>query len=320
MAEDYLNDIVSVEVKDSRIRTEFVSFDGLSFEVDKCGQGDKLAICLHGFPEHSFSWRYQLPMLADLGYEAWAPNLRGYGKSSRPPSVNDYTMTKLMDDVAGLIDASGHKEVVLIAHDWGAVIAWQFAIKKIRPLNKLIICNVPHPGPMKKAFKKGWAQLKKSWYIFFFQIPHLPEYLLGKNDAEGVGDAILNSAVLKKQFPPEILAVYRRNASQPGALTAMLNYYRALFRDVRQSSKEDIPMIQTPTLMIWGEEDVALTKESTYGTDEFVENFTIRYLPNISHWVQQEAPSEVNAMMAAFIRDEKIPEMTWKMILTDPID
>jgi len=173
---------------------------------------------------------------------------------------------------------------------------------------------------MKKAFKKGWAQLKKSWYIFFFQIPHLPEYLLGKNDAEGVGDAILNSAVLKKQFPPEILAVYRRNASQPGALTAMLNYYRALFRDVRQSSKEDIPMIQTPTLMIWGEEDVALTKESTYGTDEFVENFTIRYLPNISHWVQQEAPSEVNAMMAAFIRDEKIPEMTWKMILTDPID
>jgi len=129
VAEDYLNDIVSVEVKDSRIRTEFVSFDGLSFEVDKCGQGDKLAICLHGFPEHSFSWRYQLPMLADLGYEAWAPNLRGYGKSSRPPSVNDYTMTKLMDDVAGLIDASGHKEVVLIAHDWGAVIAWQFAIK-----------------------------------------------------------------------------------------------------------------------------------------------------------------------------------------------
>lgn len=316
--EDYLNDIVSLDVKDSRIKTEFVSVGELSFEVDKCGNGNKLALCLHGFPEHSFSWRYQLPMLADLGYEAWAPNLRGYGKSSRPPSVNDYTMVKLMDDVAGLIDASGHSEVVLIAHDWGALIAWQFAIQKIRPLTKLIICNVPHPGPMKRAFKNGWAQLKKSWYVFFFQIPRLPEYLLGKNGAEGVGDAILNSAILKEQFPDEVLAVYRRNASQPGALTAMLNYYRALFREARQSSDEDIPVIQTPTLMIWGEEDIALTKESTFGTDEFVTDFTIRYLPNISHWVQQEAPLEVNAMMAAFIRDEPVPEMSWKMILSDP--
>jgi pimeloyl-ACP methyl ester carboxylesterase len=106
---------------DQPIRTEFVDANGLRFEVDKCGAGDKLAICLHGFPENSFSWRYQLPMLADAGYEAWAPNMRGYGGSSRPALVEDYHIDRLMDDVAALIDASGHENVVLIGHDWGAM-------------------------------------------------------------------------------------------------------------------------------------------------------------------------------------------------------
>ena len=145
--EQYLNDIVDIELKDSRIRTEFVETKGLSFEVDKCGEGNKLALCLHGFPEHSFSWRYQLPMLAELGYEAWAPNLRGYGKSQRPPLVSDYAMPKLLQDIADLIDSAGHEEVVLIAHDWGALIAWQFAIQKVRPLKKLIICNSNELSP-----------------------------------------------------------------------------------------------------------------------------------------------------------------------------
>ena len=91
-----MNDIVDSSVQDKRIRTEFVDANNLTFEVDKCGSGDKLAICLHGFPEHSFSWRYQLPMLAELGYEAWAPNLRGYGKTSRPLLIENYTMDHLL--------------------------------------------------------------------------------------------------------------------------------------------------------------------------------------------------------------------------------
>ena len=123
-----------IELKDPRIHTEFVEANGLRFEVDVCGSGDRLALCLHGFPEHSISWRHQLPMLADLGYRAWAPNLRGYGNSSRPEGMAAYSIECLMDDVAGLIDASGASETVLIAHDWGAVIAWHFAIRKLRPL------------------------------------------------------------------------------------------------------------------------------------------------------------------------------------------
>ena len=311
-----MSDIVDPAVRDPCIVTGFIEANHLNFEVDQCGEGDRLALCLHGFPEHSFSWRHQLPMLAELGYRAWAPNMRGYGKSSRPPFVEDYAMSNLFADVAGLIDAANCDETVLIAHDWGAVIAWQFAMQKIRPLTKLVICNVPHPGPMGRVMRSGFAQLKRSWYVFFFQIPWLPEFMLGRRQARGVADAIRRSCTLKERFPEEVLEVYRRNAAQPGALTAMINYYRALLRG--RSAREPAggyPVIDTPTLMIWGEEDVALTKASTFGTEEFVSNLTIRYLPRISHWVQQEAPEVANAMMKAFLLGEPVPEMEWQMAL-----
>ena len=297
----------SVQGKDERIRTEFVSANGLSFEVDRCGVGDKLAICLHGFPEHSFSWRYQLPMLAQAGYEVWAPNLRGYGGSSRPQRVSDYDIDWLMEDIAVLIDASGHQAVVLIGHDWGAIIAWQFAIEKRRPLDKLIICNVPHPGPFKKALGNGFSQLRKSWYIFFFQIPWLPEFILGLNGAQAIGDMFRKTCVDPSMFPTEVTSVYQKNASQPGALKAMINYYRALVRNRKRIEERGLPTIDVPTLMIWGEEDVALNKEATYGTEEFVSDFRIRYLPGVSHWVQQEAPEQVNAMIQAFLANESVP-------------
>ena len=311
-------DIVEAGLRDASIRTTFVEANGLTFEVDQCGEGDKLAICLHGFPEHSFSWRYQLPLLASLGYEAWAPNLRGYGKSSRPAQVEDYKLDNLMADVAGLIDAAGKKEVVLVAHDWGAVIAWQFAIEKIRPLTHLIICNVPHPGPMTRLIKNSWAQKKKSWYVLFFQLPWLPERMLGKNNAQPVADAIFNSSVDQSRFPKEVLEVYRKNADQPGALTAMVNYYRALIRYRKATPVEEIPKIDTPTLMLWGEDDVALDKESTYGTEEFVTDFRIRYLPRVSHWVQQEAPEVCNVMIEAFLTGEEIPNAHWELALSLP--
>ena len=143
-----MDDIVGSALRDPRIRTEIIDANRLRFEVDMCGNGYQLALCLHGFPEHSFSWRHQLPMLAELGYLAWAPNLRGYGRSSRPEGMEAYGIENLMTDVADLIDASGCRETVLIAHDWGAVIAWYFAMRRIRPLSKLIILNVPHPAPV----------------------------------------------------------------------------------------------------------------------------------------------------------------------------
>jgi pimeloyl-ACP methyl ester carboxylesterase len=303
-----------------RINTEFVEANGLRFEVDMCGDeaSNKLAICLHGFPEHSVSWRYQLPMLASLGYKAWAPNMRGYGNSSIPPSVEDYSIENLMADVGALIDAADCEEVVLIAHDWGAVIAWYFAMREIRPLNKLIICNVPHPGPMQKALKKGFAQLMKSWYIFLFQLPGLPEWLL-RLRAEGLGEGIKKSSSRPEMYSDDVVRMYSENAAREGGMTAMINYYRALVRGGggKRQGALGLPVIETPTLMVWGEDDMALSIASTYGTDEWVRDFTIRYLPRISHWVQQDAPDEVNAMMRAFLCDDPVPYMKWEAVLSN---
>jgi epoxide hydrolase 4 len=156
---------------------------------------------------------------------------------------------------------------------------------------------------------RSFEQLRKSWYVLFFQIPWLPEWILGRDEGRGVADAIASSCMIKEKFPPEVLEVYRRNAAQPGALTAMINYYRALFRDAVRRGISPMPVIHTPTLLIWGEEDVALSKACTYGTDQFVANLQVRYLPGISHWVQQEAPATVNAMIGAFLQDKPVPEM-----------
>ena len=314
-----MSPISTTSAIDSRITTEFVSANGLRFEVDMCGDQDskKLAICLHGFPEHAVSWRHQLPMLAEMGYKVWAPNLRGYGNSSVPPDMQDYSLENLMADVAGLIDAANCEETVLIAHDWGAVIAWYFAIRAVRPLSKLIICNVPHPAAARQAF--GWEQLKKSWYILFFQIPGLAEWLMGRSD--GMGAMIKKSSARPDLYPDEVISLYNENASRAGGLTGMINYYRALVRGGGGKRQQDqgIPVIETATLMLWGEDDLALTKETTYGTDKWVRDFTIRYLPRISHWVQQDAPEEVNAMMSAFLKGEPVPYMKWESKLVETL-
>jgi pimeloyl-ACP methyl ester carboxylesterase len=246
-----------------------------------------------------------MPLLARLGYRVWAPDLRGYGDTDRPPRVQDYAIETLMEDVAGLIDAAGARSTLLIAHDWGGIVAWYFALRRVRPLDRLVVMNLPHPAPLERELRH-WRQVRRSWYAVFFQIPRLPEALIRMRDYRVIRDAFLGSAVDKSRFPPEVLQVYRDNAARPGALTAMLNYYRAFVRGGGNNRQRALgyPTIEIPTLLIWGEEDIALCKETTYGTEQYVPNLTVRYLPRVSHWVQQEAPETVNAMLEAWLTDQ----------------
>jgi pimeloyl-ACP methyl ester carboxylesterase len=284
---------------DSGITIDWVKANGLTFEVAQAGEGDHLVLMLHGFPELHYSWRRQMPMLAEKGYRVWAPNLRGYGASDRPEGIEAYRIRTLAQDVAALIDASGASKVTLVAHDWGAIIAWHFAILKIRPLEGLVILNVPHPRCARRELKK-WRQLRKSWYIFFFQLPAIPEWLLGRSKAAPIARIFRESAVNKALFQREEVKPYREAAARPGALTAMLNYYRALLRlpDARDTGAG---FVEVPTLVLWGEQDVAIDIHVLDGMEQYVEDLTLRRFPEASHWVQQDIPDEINAALSDWL-------------------
>ncbi len=287
----------------SGIRTRFVEANGQRFELAECGEGDRLAILLHGFPELNFSWRHQMPMLAAQGYRVWAPNMRGYGASSKPQGVPAYRINTLLEDVAALIDLAKAealtKEVLLVAHDWGAIVAWMFAIRNVRPIDRLVIMNVPHPKCAEREIRK-WRQKKKSWYIFFFQLPWLPEKLLLRNDAEPIRQVFVNSAANKANFPRVDLDIYAAATQRPGAMTAMLNYYRALLRIPDMRDVGDA-MVDMPTLVIWGENDLALDIHLLDGMEQWVPDLTLHRLPGISHWVQQDAPEQVNHLLGDWL-------------------
>ena len=281
-----------------------VAANGLLFDVAELGKGDKLALCLHGFPECNVSWRHQMSLLADRGYRVWAPNSRGYGDSSKPSRIRDYAISKLTADVAGLIDAANCKSTLLLGHDWGAVIAWAVAIRAVRPLHGLVIMNVPHPA-LFYASMRTLEQLRRSWYMFFFQIPWLPERMLGAENAKAIGRMMRGTAQDKSRFDNALLDVYRANAGRPGALRAMLNYYRALrYQSEWSGLRNRVRTIDTPTLMIWGEADTALGKATTIGTQRYVSDLSLHYLPGVSHWVQQEAPERVNEILSQWLGEK----------------
>jgi pimeloyl-ACP methyl ester carboxylesterase len=286
----------------TEITTRTLEANGLSFVIDEAGEGDNVALFLHGFPESKHSWRYQLPLLAKLGWRAVAFDQRGYGDSSRPKGVNAYDIENLMADAGAVFDALGANRRLLIAHDWGAVVAWAFAMDRIRDLEGLVIMNVPHPAVFQANIVANPAQRRKSWYVLFFQIPWLPEWALTARGAQAIGRAFSDMAVDKSRFSEADLDHYRRNALKPGAATAMVNWYRAGARNgMKKWAPGQAPVIDIPTLMIWGEEDTALGIELTEGYEPYVTDFTLHRLPGVSHWVQQEAPEAVNARLEAWL-------------------
>ncbi|HEX4507271.1 MAG TPA: alpha/beta hydrolase [Alphaproteobacteria bacterium] len=278
-----------------------IAAGGLSFELLEAGEGDRLALCLHGFPSHPMCWREQLPALAALGFRAWAPALRGYGKTTRPVGAANYTVATLLGDVAALIDASGATSVVLIAHDWGGLLAWFFAARRIRPLDGLIILNAPHPACAAVAYRK-WKQMRKGWYIMAFQIPWLPDLILSANRAWAIGRLMVAAGGGKKIFPAGIIDFYRNNAAGKGAVTAMLNWYRGMMRGgVPTELAGKFPTIETRTLVIWGDADVALDFSSIADAGKYATDLTLHRLPGVSHWVQEEVPDQVNALIGEFL-------------------
>ena len=233
--------------------------------------------------------------LAAAGFHVVAPDQRGYNLSEKPAGAGSYRVNLLSDDVVGLIDALGYEKAVLVGHDWGAGVAWWLAGAHPERLEKLVILNVPHGRVMAEHLRRSLSQLMKSWYIFAFQLPWFPEQMARVRNWNAAAAALLRTS-RPGTFTPADLEAYRQAWSQPGAMTAMINWYRALFR---QPPPAQEPRIRVPALVIWGVMDAFLGREMAPASIALCDQGHLEYLET-SHWVQHEAPDRVNALIASF--------------------
>lgn len=257
-------------------------------------------ILLHGFPEFWYGWRKQIDFLAEQGYRVIVPDQRGYNTSEKPATLAGYNMDLLAADVIGLIDMTGQEKVVLVGHDWGAGVAWWVANKYPERLKKLVILNVPHHAVFRRTIRENRAQQRKSWYMFFFQIPWLPEQLIGANNAEGLAQT-LRSTSQPGTFSEDDLVEYRRAWLQPGALKGMVNWYRAITQIPPKHLKS--PRIHVPTLILWGKQDTALESSMADASAELCDDARVVYFEKATHWVQHEEVEQVNQQIAAFLHE-----------------
>lgn len=287
-------------------KSEFIISNGIKLHYVTQGEGP-LMLLLHGFPEFWYSWRHQIPEFAK-DFKVVALDLRGYNESDKPHDVASYVMDELLLDVEGVIQGLGYDRCVLVGHDWGGAIAWDFAYTYPAMVERLIILNLPHPARFRQGLTTP-AQLLRSSYMFLFQLPWLPEWLLEWGDYHLIGQAFTAMAVNPTAFTPEVIEAYKNAAAKRGALTAMVNYYRNLLGNLFQGNflAQDWGLLEVPTLMIWGEQDTALGKELTYGTEKYVKNLQIHYIANASHWVQQEQPTLVNQYIHEFLASSAAP-------------
>jgi epoxide hydrolase 4 len=256
-----------------------------------------LVVFLHGFPEHWISWKAQLRAFADAGFWAVAPDLRGYNESDKPEGVAAYEIEELCSDVAGLVRALGRSRALIVGHDWGAVVAWSLAQLHPSVVERLAILNVPHPLVMMRSFRRP-TQLKKSWYIFFFQLPRVPERAIAADDF-----AYVRKLFRRDGFTNDAIEPYVEALKLPGALTAAVSYYRAAIRRVVTGRTPTMTPIRCPVLVIWGDQDRFLGKELAEPPARFVPDARVVHLPDAPHWVQTAAPDQVNHLLLGFARE-----------------
>ena len=279
----------------------FVTVNGIKLHVaeakpDNATSKTPLVLCLHGFPEFWGAWHRQLPALVDAGYRVWMPDLRGYNLSESPRKTADYRMDVLKADVGALIQASGAKRCMLVAHDWGAAIAWCAAAAYPELIEKMVIANVPHPRVFRRTLFTSARQMMASWYIFFFQRPWIPEWLLSRNNFAGLTKAMVDTAN-SGSFSPADMEGYQA-AWRHSGLTSMIRYYRAA---MRYQDIEGTDTITVPTLILWGKKDHALTHPMATKSLEYCTDGQLFFFEDGTHWVQHDCHEEFNTKMIDFL-------------------
>jgi epoxide hydrolase 4 len=280
----------------------YIETNGIKLHVVQAGPPSGApVVLLHGFPEFHYGWRKQIPALAEEGCRVIVPDQRGYNLSDKPRGVKNYSVNALVEDILGLADALGYEKVNLVGHDWGGIVAWTLAGKYPERLHRLSVMNAPHPAVMQKFLLRDFEQMRRSWYVFLYQLPWIPEGVWRRNNFQDAGKSLQDSGN-PNSFTDEDIEKYREAWSQPGAMTSMLNWYRAIVRNRAWASND--MRIKVPTLMMWGMKDFALTHRMARPSMDYVDEGNLILFPEATHWVQHDAAEEVNHYLIDFIFDK----------------
>jgi pimeloyl-ACP methyl ester carboxylesterase len=259
-------------------------------------QDGPVVVLLHGFPEFWYGWHRQIEALTAAGFRVIVPDQRGYNLSSKPAGVACYGLTELVSDVIAIADQLGREKIFLAGHDWGAAVAWSVALLHPKRVARLAILNVPHPSVMRRFLFGNLRQIRRSWYMFFFQIPWLPEALFRARNFR-MGTSALVRSSRPGAFSEEDLGQYRRAWTQPGALTGMIHWYRAAFRHRPRFADR---VVHVPVRILWGERDAFLLKEMAQASLRYCPNAELFTFAEATHWLQHEQPERVSQLLVDF--------------------
>lgn len=273
--------------------------NGVQLHYREAGRGP-LVILLHGFPEFWYSWRHLMPALADAGYRAVAPDMRGYNLSGKPKGVAEYAIDTLADDIAALIEHMGERRAHIIGHDWGGAVAWHLAMRHRDLVERLVIMNAPHPRAFASELRRP-RQLWRSRYMLLFQLPRVAEAVIARRDFAVIRRIFRNDPVRPDAFSDVDIDRYIHALARPWALSSAINYYRAAARFRPGRTPGFSSRIDMPTLLIWGEQDRHLDIALSRNLERWVPNITVESLSEASHWVQSDAPEEVERLVVNFL-------------------
>lgn len=288
-------------MSDLKFEEDYLETNGIRLHTVLAGQKSGVpVILLHGFPENWRCWIHQIPALVDAGFRVIVPDQRGYNLSDKPKGIRNYRVDELVKDVLGLLDTLEYQKVNLVGHDWGAIVAWYLAYQYPDRLQRLGILNVPHPLVFRRFVTRDFEQMRRSWYAFFFQLPWLPELGMRADNWRGAVRTLRGSGKIHT-FTNEDILKYKEAWSRPGAMTAMINWYRAVRYQTKLPSSMEI---KVPTLMMWGVKDVALTYRMARPSIDHCEDGKLIFFPDATHWVQHDAAEEVNHYLIDFLLDK----------------
>jgi pimeloyl-ACP methyl ester carboxylesterase len=275
----------------------FVEVGGVRIHCVRAGsEAGGPVLLLHGFPEFWWAWRKQISDLASAGFQVVAVDLKGYGQSDAPSRIVDFRLERLVGDIVGIAAALGWQRFDLVGHDWGGIIAWAVAARHPLAVKNLVVINAPHLDVMPEVVFRRPAQLLRSSYVGFFQIPLLPEILLCARSHQLLKNSLVSTS-RPGTFNHDDLSRYATEWGRPGRMRSMLHYYRALV----QQHRDPLGRIVPPTLLLWGCRDQALEFELAKASILKCANGKISVHRNATHWVHLEEPEWVSSKLVDFL-------------------